>query len=186
MNIGAAAVAAVVRQIDPETELSSPTPCSDFDLETLVNHALGTTGALARLGRRKGLDPEDPWGSRTDAATGNWPSRLADALEEAAAAWDDPAAWEGTLDLGGGEQPATAVGEMAFVEIMMHGWDVSRAAGRRPEVSDEVGSELLAAVRPSAELGRRMGAYGSEVAVAESASDFERALGVAGRDPRWE
>jgi uncharacterized protein (TIGR03086 family) len=184
MNSGAAAVATAVRRIDPDTELTGPTPCTDFDLRTLVNHALGTTGALARLARKQGLDPEDPWGSRTDATGGDWPSRFAEQLEATAAAWDDPAAWDGSVDLGGGDQPATVIGEMTFVEVMIHGWDVARAAGQRPEVSEEVGSELLKAAGSSAELGRRMGAYGPEVDVVSS-SDFDRALGVTGRDPSW-
>src|SRR6476646_11802655 len=126
MNDGAAAIAAALRQIDPDAEmLTGPTPCTDFDLETLVNHALGTTGALARLASKQDLDPTDPWGSRTDAAgSDDWPNLLADQLQATAAAWDAPAAWEGNLDVGGGAQPAAAIGEMAFVEVMMHGWDV--------------------------------------------------------------
>src|SRR5690348_2901517 len=131
---GAAAVAAAVRQLDPATDLTRPTPCTDFDLATLVNHALGTTTALAGLARKEALDPDDPWGSRTNDTGGNWPARLADRLEATAAAWDDPAAWEGTVDLGGGEQPAATIGEMAFVEVMLHGWDVARAGGVRPQV----------------------------------------------------
>src|SRR6478735_2717436 len=122
MTDGAAAIAATIRQIDSDSDSSATTPCTDFDLETLVNHALGTTSALAALAAKESLDPDDPWGSKTDAFQGDWPDRLADQLEATAAAWDDDAAWEGSLDLGGGEQPAASIGEMAFVEVMVHGW----------------------------------------------------------------
>lgn len=185
MTDGAAAIAATIRQIDPATEGSAATPCTEFDLQTLVNHALGTTAALERLAAKDTLDPDDPWGSATDAAHGDWPTRLADQLEASASAWDHDAAWQGSVDLGGGEQPAATVGEMAFVEVMMHGWDVTSSAGRRPTIPDSVGKELLTAVGSSAEMGRRMGAYGPEVQLDGSASSFERALAVAGRDPRW-
>ena len=185
MTDGAAAIATALRDIEG-VDLGSPTPCAEFDLETLVNHALGTTTALARLAQKESLDPDDPWGSRTDDTAGDWPNRLADRLEATAAAWDDPAAWTGTLDLGGGgDQPAPTIGEMTFVEVMVHGWDVARAAGQRPDVTDAVGAELLHAVTGSAELGRQMGAYGPEIEVKPDASDFEKALGVAGRDPNW-
>ncbi|GAA3642378.1 TIGR03086 family metal-binding protein [Microlunatus ginsengisoli] len=182
---GAATIATAIRVIDPDTDASTATPCADFDLETLVNHALGTTAALARLAAKEGLDPDDPWGSRTEAFDGSWPERLADQLEATAAAWDDDAAWQGSLDLGGGEQPAGSIGEMAFVEVMVHGWDVATAAGRAVSVPDQIGDELLSAVTSSAELGRKMGAYGPEVSVDGAASSFDKALGAAGRDPQW-
>ncbi len=185
MTDGAAAMATALRSIDDDPTLAISTPCADFDLRTLVNHALGTTTALARLARKESLDPDDPWGSRTDDAGGDWPGRLADRLEATAVAWDDPAAWVGSIDLGGGEQPASVIGEMAFVEVLVHGWDVTRAAGQRPEITDEVGVELLRAVGASVELGRKMGAYGPEVEVPSDASDFDKALGLAGRDPSW-
>jgi uncharacterized protein (TIGR03086 family) len=185
MTEGAAAIAAALRDIGDGADLTSPTPCADFDLATLVNHALGTTTALAKLAQKESLDPDDPWGSRTDDTEGDWPNRLADRLQATAAAWDDPAAWNGSLDLGGGEQPAASIGEMAFVEVMLHGWDVARAVGRRPDVPDTVGTELLQAASGSADLGRQMGAYGPEVETTADASDFEKALGVAGRDPNW-
>jgi uncharacterized protein (TIGR03086 family) len=185
MTEGAAAIATALRDIDEGADLTGSTPCADFDLGTLVNHALGTTTALARLARKESLDPDDPWGSRTDDTQGDWPNRLADRLEATAAAWDNPAAWNGTLDLGGGDQPASSIGEMAFIEVMVHGWDVARATGRRPDVTDAVGAELLQAATGSAELGRQMGAYGSEVEVNSDASDFEQAIGVVGRDPNW-
>ncbi|HET9648523.1 MAG TPA: TIGR03086 family metal-binding protein [Microlunatus sp.] len=182
---GAEAIAAAIREIDPPTAPDAPTPCADFDVRTLVNHAFGTTRAMARLAAKEGLDPDDPWGSRTDAADGDWPHRLADQLEATANAWSAPEAWQGQLDLGGGDQPASTIGEMAFVEVMVHGWDVARAGGRRPVIPDEVGTELLRAVDASAELGRSMGAYGPEVHVDDSAPDFDRALGLTGRDPDW-
>jgi uncharacterized protein (TIGR03086 family) len=186
MTDGAASMAAAIRDIRPDTELSAATPCADFDLASLVNHALGTTAALARVADKQPLDPDDAWGGKTDAAgRPDWPQRLADQLIATAAAWDDESAWQGSVDLGGAEQPASMIGEMAFVEVMMHGWDVASAAGAAPDVPDAVGDELLTAVTSSAELGRRMKAYGPEVDVPDSASSFERALAVAGRDPRW-
>ncbi len=185
MSDGAMAIATTLRLIDSDIDLSSSTPCSDFDLATLVNHALGTTTALARLARKESLDPGDPWGNRTDDTAGDWPNRLGDRFEATAAAWDDPSAWDGTLDLSGGEQPASTIGEMAFVEVMVHGWDVARASGRRLEIPEAVGAELLRAVSGSAALGRQLGAYGHEVEVPCSASDFDKALAAAGRDPDW-
>lgn len=185
MPDGASVVAAMAARIPDGVDLSGVTPCADWDLETLVNHALGTTQAMARLGRREPLDPDDPWGSKTKATAGNWRAELAERFRAVAAGWSEPAAWEGTLDLGGGNQPAADLGDMAFVEIMLHGWDIARATGQELDVPDPVAAALLQAIAATAELGRRMHAYGDEVEVAEDAGDFEHALGLAGRDPAW-
>jgi uncharacterized protein (TIGR03086 family) len=185
MQDGASAVAAMAGRTPDSVDLSGVTPCEDWDLETLVNHVLGTTQAMARLGRREPLDPDDPWGSTTKAAVGDWRPALAERVRAVAAGWSEPAAWEGTLDLGGGEQPAADLGDMAFVEIMLHGWDIARATGQHLDVPDAVAGDLLRAVAATAELGRKMHAYDDEIEVAEDAGDFDRALGMAGRDPAW-
>jgi hypothetical protein len=57
-------------------DLTAPTPCTDFDLRTLINHVIGTTGALAAVGRREELDADDPYGAANDATDGDWVGRL--------------------------------------------------------------------------------------------------------------
>jgi hypothetical protein len=63
------------------------------------------------------------------------------------------------------------------------GWDVARAKARQAYVSDALGVELLRCVAETADLGRQVGAYGAKVPVADNASDFAKALGLAGRNP---
>jgi len=40
-------------------------------------------------------------------------------------------------------------------------------------------------VSETAEMGRQMGVYGAEVPVPSEATAFDRALGLAGRNPSW-
>jgi uncharacterized protein (TIGR03086 family) len=81
--------------------------------------------------------------------------------------------------------PAAVVGPMMTAEFALHGWDVARAAGAPYEVPEELGAVVLAAVEPLAAMGRDGGWYGPEVPVPGDAPAFERALGLAGRDPSW-
>jgi uncharacterized protein (TIGR03086 family) len=169
----------------PTDDLTLPTPCTDFDLHQLVNHVIGTTAALARVARREPLDPDDPYGSSQDPAHGDWRPVLAGNVSELAAAWSQPEAWEGTVDMGGQPLPAAMIGEMSMAEILLHGWDLARATGQQLAVDDEIGRELRRSVEETAELGRSMGAYAAEVPVGPVAGEFARALGASGRDPGW-
>ncbi|MGW7419647.1 hypothetical protein ACWGJB_06195 [Streptomyces sp. NPDC054813] len=46
-------------------------------------------------------------------------------------------------------------------------------------------AELAGQVAGPAPAARAMGMFGEPVAVAEAAPEFERLLGVTGRDPAW-
>jgi uncharacterized protein (TIGR03086 family) len=179
-------VAAIARGASG-TPLTAPTPCREFDLRHLIDHLIGTTGGLTRLGRREPLDPNDPYGSRTDATSGDWPAVLAGNLAALADAWSTDRAWEGTVDVGGSELPAAMIGEMSMAEVLLHGWDLAAASGQRPAVPDDVARELLRHIDETAEWGRSMGAYGDRVELDDGAAagPFEHALAAAGRDPAW-
>ncbi|WP_159049541.1 hypothetical protein [Streptomyces sp. NRRL WC-3618] len=52
-------------------------------------------------------------------------------------------------------------------------------------MDDELAAALHEDIAGKAEIARRYGVYGPEVAVSADASLFERAWGLAGRDPSW-
>lgn len=165
--------------------LAASTPCTEFDLRTLVNHFVGTTGALATVGRGEELDAEDPYGSKADPSSDDWQELLSHNIDELASVWSQESAWEGQSNMGGSEFPASMVGEMALAEIVLHGWDLARATGQRLTVPDELADLLRDSVDRTGELGRSTGAYGPVVEVGADASPLDRALAASGRDPSW-
>lgn len=169
----------------PAVDLDAPTPCADFDLRTLVEHFVGTSTAMARLGLGEPLDPTNPWGGGEGAADGDWAGRLRSNLDAIATGWSREEAWTGQAEVGASAMPRSMLGEMALIEVAMHGWDLARALGRSVELEPGVGDAVDQAVASSAELGRQMGAYGSEVPVPPEAPGLDRALAKAGRDPAW-
>ncbi len=165
--------------------LAQPTPCRDWDVRALVNHFAGTTGAMARLADRQPLDPDNPWGSATDATAGDWAPTLAGPLQGISAGWSQAQAWSGSVSVGDNAMPAHLIGQLALIEVMLHGWDLAAATGQQVTPSDQLAHELRSAIEETAEMGRQMGAYGAQVEVAADATDFDRGLAAAGRDPGW-
>jgi uncharacterized protein (TIGR03086 family) len=176
------AVATAIRNA-ADTPLEAPTPCHDWDLRTLARHFAGTSAAFVRAGQTKALDPEDPWGDKAELDEAGWSEQLAGNVEAASQAWSRSEAWDGVVE--GAQLPAAEIGKLALIELLLHGWDVTTAAGVPLKVSEDVGRALLTVLEPTLEQGRTMEVYGPEFEVADDASDFDRALGLSGRDPQW-
>lgn len=171
----------------PREGLDRPTPCAEWDVRALVNHFAGTQSWMARTARREPPDPDDPFGQAADVTGGDVAALLAERIREVGEAWRAPSAWEGEIE--GMGMPAAMIGRLALVEMLVHGWDLSAAAGSGPAFRASVPADLAAAtldfMAETAEMGRTMGAYTAEIAVDAAAPDLDRALGLAGRDPDW-
>lgn len=167
----------------PDDALGRPTPCTEFDVRTLANHLLGTSEAMRRIGVDEALDPDDPWGTGGDHLTATWREDLAGRLRAYADAWDRPDAFEG--DALGGTMPRRMVGGMAYVEVLLHGWDLARGSGQRLEPDDAVVAAALEVMEQIGAMGREQGAFGAQVELPDGASGWHRVLAQAGRDPEW-
>ncbi|WP_438290929.1 TIGR03086 family metal-binding protein [Streptomyces sp. HUAS TT7] len=171
-----------------DDQLESPTPCPAYALRDLLSHIAGLSVAFQDAAHKE-------FGPSTSTAPGSvpppelpadWRTSMPESLAAMAAAWRDPAAWEGDTRAGGGTFPAAAVGRIALDELVVHGWDVARATGQpyRPAPADLVVSyELLA---PSKDDPAARGtAFGPAVDVPAEAPMLDRLIGVSGRDPGW-
>jgi uncharacterized protein (TIGR03086 family) len=177
-----------LRAVTP-AQLTAPTPCADYDVRTLVDHLAWAAVLSQRAATRTPF--EHDWSSLTPAPfldgvpVERWAAAVPAELDAAADAWADPAAWEGETQVGPTPMPAEVVGPMMLAEFVLHGWDLARAVGAPYDVPADLGDAVLAAVQPLAQMGRDGGWYGAEVPVPDDAPAFDRALGLAGRDPAW-
>lgn len=168
--------------VDGTDSLDAPTPCAGWDVRALVNHLLHWGPALAAAARKEALAP----GAEVDRTGGDWRALLRAQVDATAAAWSEPAAWEGSTRMGGPmELPADLVGGMVLGELVLHGWDLARASGVDPHWDDTLVLRVYDEIARSADMGRQMGVYAAEVPVPASASPLARALGLSGRDPAW-
>jgi len=166
-----------------DDQLTGPTPCAGTSVAALLDHLHGLAVGL-RLAAQK-----QPTGAPSASAEGlpaDWRVRIPRELGELAAAWCDPAAWEGTAEPGGVRLPGAVAGRVALNEVLVHGWDLAVAIGRAYGVDDASAQECLdQGLEFAAAPGARDSIYGPEVPVPADAPVFDRLLGFTGRDPRW-
>jgi uncharacterized protein (TIGR03086 family) len=175
----------IVRNVKPD-QLANPTPCADYDVRKLVNHLLFWGPSLVGAAGKETVPPPAAAESDVDLAGADWAAALEAHAERTVAAWGTGDAWTGTTHMGGPmELPAELVGGMVTSEVVLHGWDLARATGQRPEWDEELLSYVHGEVVRSVEQGREMGIYGPEVAVPADASTMDKLLALSGRDPGW-
>ena len=164
-------------------EMGAPTPCTDFDVRAVANHMLGTIEAMRRIGASEPLDPEDPWGTSGDHMSDQWRDDLGRTLTEYAEAWSSPEAWEG--DVMDGAMPKQAIGDMAFVEAILHGWDLAKGSGQDLAVRRRGRGARAGDHGADRGDGPLPGCLRSRGRRARRRAPFDKVLAQAGRDPRW-
>src|SRR5919197_2474013 len=117
-----------------DDQLADPTPCTDTPVAALLDHFMGLSQAFIWSARKStpagGAEAAQPAAARAENLDPKWRTELPRRLEEMVDAWRDPAAWEGTADVGGLTLPADRAGVVALDELVMHGWDLARATGQ--------------------------------------------------------
>ena len=183
MAAAAAEAARVVTGV-PEGTLNAPTPCSDWDLRTLLNHTILWTSYSAER-RAHGESVDEELMNKDFTADPGFREDYARQIKKAVGAWSDPAAWAGTRNVMGAETPAADVGAMLLMEMALHGWDVARATGQDFSADDKTARALQDIVDAQAELFRKYQGFADAISPRAGASTFDRALALSGRDPGW-
>jgi uncharacterized protein (TIGR03086 family) len=179
-------VAALVGEVTAD-DLDAPTPCADYTVGDLVDHIGGLAVAFTEAARKEqgtNASPPPPGGGANLPA--DWRTRIPADLERLAVAWQDPAAWDGTTVIAGGEMPAAVVGVVALDEVVTHGWDLARALGRPYDPDDGAITGAMEFVGPISDPDApRPPIFGPVVAVPDGASPLDRLVALTGRDPDW-
>ncbi|MGK5530712.1 TIGR03086 family metal-binding protein [Streptomyces sp. URMC 129] len=173
-----------------EEHLDAPTPCPAYRVRDLLGHLLELTQAFTASGRKElgpltDTSPDDPAAVKP-SLDGDWRGRLRRQLDDLVEVWRAPEAWEGTTRAGGVTLPGPIAGQVALNELLVHGWDLSRATGQ-PFTADDASVQVSIGLLSQA-LGddaREGTGFGSVVPVPDDASPLDRAVGLSGRSPEW-
>lgn len=163
----------LVDNVSPD-QLTAPTPCTEWNLRALLNHAIGLNQAA--------LTADFPEGDLVGDAPG---TAFADAAREANDAFRAPGALERTFQLPWGEMTGEALAGLLFMDLTIHAWDVAKATGQVSALDPELCEATFA-------LGRTMmrdeyrqpgRGFGPEVAVPDDAPICDRMAAFFGRHP---
>jgi uncharacterized protein (TIGR03086 family) len=166
------------RRIGQE-QWSGPTPCTDWDVRTLVNHVAGEYLWVPEMLAGKTIAEV---GDRLDGdVLGDDPLRtLIDAWNAALAAIDGPGALETTVHLSFGDLPAKAYVQQMALDSVIHSWDLARGIGADDALDPELVDHCYADLKGSAEAWRSAGVFGPETAPADDSTQA-KLLALTGR-----
>ena len=167
-------------------QMSSPTPCTEWDVQSLINHGINTTGFAegVYLGNVT-VNPND--------VSGPLPGVNAlEALDAGIAKVVDAVKAAGSID----EQIDTPFGPMTrgvFLidmtwDFLVHTWDLAKGTNQNTTLDSGLVDVIYHAFEPQMEGMRQMEFHGikpmgPEVPVAASASLQDRFIGMMGRQP---
>jgi uncharacterized protein (TIGR03086 family) len=162
--------------------LTEPTPCTGWDLGTLLLHLGESFDTLAGSLRARTLDP-GPGRSGSEGPAGA-PSGLAG--RAAALLW-------ACAEVRGGQEPVAAgdlrltTGVVAItgaIEVAVHGWDISMACGTGGPVPSRLATELLPYAALLVPRQARPGLFADPVPVPRRSCSGDRLVAFLGRQPQ--
>lgn len=183
MTDAADAAARTVEHVAP-AQFDGPTPCTEWDVRTLLNHLIVWT-SYSLAARAEGRSVDQELIDRDFAADPGFAADYRAQLDRALAAWSDPATWDRSLDVMGSPTPAADVAALNIAEMVLHGWDLAAATGQAYTVSEPAAAAALRAVEANADLFRQYKGFAEPVEVPPTASTLDRVLALSGRDPAW-
>jgi uncharacterized protein (TIGR03086 family) len=184
MAAAAAEAARLVAGAANTKALDQKTPCTDWDLRTLLNHMILWTSYSAER-RAYGESVAEELMSKDFTAEPGYAQAYQAQIAKAVDAWSKPEAWAGDRNVMGSATPAADIAAMLIAEMVLHGWDIAKAAGQDYHCDDAVARNVLKTVEAQGEMFRQYQGFAAIVPVPDDATAFDRALALSGRDPGY-
>lgn len=158
---------------------AAATPCSEWNVRSLVNHVGGEWLWVGEL--MSGKTIAEVGNSLDGDVLGDDPvGTVGRGQATAVAAFDAPDAAERTVQLSFGETPAMDYAQQMAADTVIHTWDLARAIGADDVLDPELVDYTYAYMLSVAELWRSGGAFGP-AREADGDSTQARLLALTGR-----
>lgn len=163
-----------------DADLGLPTPCAEYDLQTLLAHLVAVLRKLASVGNGEGMTHvKDPADDHTD----HWGDTFRRARADLEQVWTPDSALGKSYTLPWGTLTGYELLEAYAHEFTVHAWDLSRVTGR----SDDLDPVLAEAALDwftrnlTAEDRSAGGPFAPVVTVANDADVYLRLAAYVGR-----
>lgn len=158
----------------PDDRWDSPSPCQDWTAKGIVRHMCENASLFfGFIG-----DEVPPGPSPDDDPPGAW-ANARDALQQGL---DDPAVagkeYEGSFGTSTFEK---AVDQFLGIDLVVHNWDLARAAGLDDRLDPDAVHEVFEAVKPMDGPMRASGTFGPKLDPPDGADEQTRLLAFLGR-----
>jgi uncharacterized protein (TIGR03086 family) len=162
----------VVRPISPD-DLHRPTPCRDWDVETLAEHRVDT---ISCLGVAVGIPTTVPDGDSID-------QRIHQVTQPILAEWRRRGLTDEVV-FSGRTLPAHLALGILCLELVVHGWDFAVALHRLIQVPDAHAAYVLGLARQTLNpQSRATAGFDPPVQVPADASPLGQLIAFTGRNP---
>jgi len=176
-----AAVEPVVESVSVADHVRS-TPCKGFDLGALVAHLVGGLRGFADVGEGKPLRFDADPDLKTERAGVEYRK----ASDRLVAAFREPGMLERSFAMPWGDTTGAQLIGFELIEVVVHGWDISRSLGRTAPFDDDLVEAALFGARLWVDDSTRTPQlFGPEVPVSAGAPALDRLVGFLGRQPDW-
>ena len=169
-----------------DSNRQAPTPCSEWTVTQVLQHALGDQLAWAAA-TGTGTGPSDNPFTPSGRLDGSIDDLTKLALDTATTAWarvrsDDNAV---PTPLPQGPLPAATAAAACALDAAVHAWDITVALGHPGQLPQQLAAQLLPAARAIAEPLRQYGAYAPALPPQPADDHTAELLRYLGRNPQW-
>jgi uncharacterized protein (TIGR03086 family) len=168
----------LVANVSPD-DYGKPTPCDDWDVQTLLNHVISGNHWVGELMAGKTIEEV---GDRLDGdMVGDDPGAAWEASARVAdSGFSKDGAMEMPVAVSYGPVPGEVYAGHRFIDVLIHGWDLARGTGQSDVLDAELVDACLAVVEPQQELLSGSGAFAT-CEIPDDADPQTRLLAMLGR-----
>jgi uncharacterized protein (TIGR03086 family) len=161
-------------------QLASATPCQSWNVSQLVDHIVGGQYSFAAM-----VNGEPLSGEARTFADGDFLADFDKGSAECLAAFGAPGVMDRVLKLPFGEMPGSRFVGLATVDTFVHGWDLAKATGQKPDFDPELAGALLDGSRQAIQEAFRgpdgQAPFGPEQKAPAGASNADQLAAFLGR-----
>lgn len=151
------------------------TPCTEWDIEAVLKHLF--EGGVATAAAFSGNDPQPvPEGNHPAEIYRNVTATVLEALKT-------PGVLDKQLQTPMGEMPGAHFAFGAFMDSLVHGWDIAKASGQNTDLPAELVAVCSTMFSAEAIEGWRGGPFGPAIEVSDDASAQDKMIANFGRKP---